>query len=63
MDPDFCHQQATFVRSLAEKADPFIKQRLLQLAEHYERRLAILKKVGAREPGGRVIDQLPPEAS
>jgi hypothetical protein len=61
MDPDFCHQQAKLVRSLAEKADPVIKRRLLQLAEHYERRLAILRKEG-RKPGSRAADQLPPEA-
>ena len=41
MDKNFCRQQAKLVRSLAEQADPFIKQRLLQLAEHYERRLSI----------------------
>ena len=44
MDRDFCNEQARLVRSLAETADPFIKRRLLQLAEHYERRLVILKK-------------------
>jgi hypothetical protein len=60
MDPDFCNQQAKLVRSLAEKADPFIKRRLLQLAEHYERRLAILKN--AREPDDGAVDQPPPEA-
>lgn len=27
------------MRSLADQADPFIKLRLLQLAQHYERRL------------------------
>jgi hypothetical protein len=41
MDKDFCRQQARLVRSLADQADPFIKRRLLQLAEHYERRLSI----------------------
>jgi hypothetical protein len=39
MDKEFCRQQARLVRSLADQADPFIKRRLLQLAEHYERRL------------------------
>jgi hypothetical protein len=29
----------TTVRSVAEKADPFIKRRLLQLAQNYERRI------------------------
>jgi hypothetical protein len=41
MDKNFCRQQAKLVRSLADQADPFIKRRLLQLAEHYERRLSI----------------------
>jgi len=42
MDKDFCSRQAKLVRSLADDADPLIKQRLLRLAEHYERRLSIL---------------------
>jgi hypothetical protein len=41
MDKDFCRQQAKLIRSLADKADPFIRRRLLHLAEHYERRLSI----------------------
>jgi len=40
MDKDFCRQQAGLIRSLAEQADSFIRRRLLQLAEHYERRLS-----------------------
>jgi len=39
MDKEFSRQQARLVRSLADQADPFIKRRLLQLAEHYEHRL------------------------
>jgi hypothetical protein len=52
MDRDFCRQQANLVRSLADQADPFIKRRLLQLAEHYERRLSISKisEAGIQEP-------------
>jgi hypothetical protein len=52
MDKDFCSQQARLVRSLADNADPLIKRRLLQLAEHYERRLSILdaRKEEVREP-------------
>jgi len=41
MDKEFYRQQARLVRTLADQADPFIKRRLLQLAEHYERRLSI----------------------
>jgi hypothetical protein len=41
MDEEFCRERAKTVRELADKADPFIKKRLLELANHYERRLAI----------------------
>lgn len=41
MDDDFCKERARTVRALAEQADPFIKKRLLQLADHYERRVVI----------------------
>ena len=53
MDPSFCREQAKLVRSLAEQADPFIKRRLLQLAEHYERRVAISH---ARDEGASTED-------
>ena len=36
---DFIEERAKLVRSLADKADPFIKRRLLALAERYEERL------------------------
>ncbi|MCP1845403.1 hypothetical protein ACVIHI_001677 [Bradyrhizobium sp. USDA 4524] len=41
MDDEFCKERARTVRALAEQADPFIKKRLLQLADHYERRVVI----------------------
>jgi hypothetical protein len=55
MDKDFCSRQAKLVRSLADDADPLIKQRLLQLAEHYERRVSILtaRNQEVREPEGK----------
>ena len=37
---DFIEERAKLVRSLADNADPFIKCRLLALAERYEERLA-----------------------
>jgi hypothetical protein len=40
----FIEERAKFVRSLAEEADPFIKIRLLKLAEHYEGRLGTPSK-------------------
>jgi hypothetical protein len=36
----FIEDRIMLVRSLAEKADPFIKPRLLALAERYERQLS-----------------------
>jgi len=48
MDDDFCRQQARTVRELADTADPIIRRRLLDLAEHYERRLAINPKAEER---------------
>ena len=36
MNEDFYKQRAQEVRDLAAKADPFIKQRLLDLAERYD---------------------------
>ena len=36
MDSSFLKQQADRCRSLAEKADPFIKRRLLALASDYD---------------------------
>jgi hypothetical protein len=41
MDTSFLKEQANRCRSLAEKADPFIKKRLLDLAGKYEARLGI----------------------
>jgi hypothetical protein len=48
MDDEFCRERARTVRALAERADPFIKRRLLQLAQHYERRIT------RPDPGGDV---------
>jgi len=48
MDDEFCKQRAKAVRELAEKADPFIKKRLLELAMHYERRVTRAKETEAR---------------
>lgn len=39
MDSEFLKQQAAHCRLLAEKADPFIKRRLLDLAVRYDARL------------------------
>jgi hypothetical protein len=36
MNDDYFRQQADRVRALAEGADPFIKKRLLDLAERYD---------------------------
>lgn len=39
LDDDFFRDHARNLRELAETADPFIKKRLLQLAQKYEQRL------------------------
>jgi hypothetical protein len=44
MDKEFCREQARLMRSLAAQADPVVQRRLLQLAEHYERRLSIARR-------------------
>jgi hypothetical protein len=36
MDGELCRQQARRARALAERADPFIKRRLLALADEYD---------------------------
>jgi hypothetical protein len=54
MDDEFCRERLRTVQDLAEKADPIIRKRLLELARHYERRLAIGAKATqgpGREPG------------
>ena len=38
MNEEFRKQHAMAVRAMAEKADPFTKQRLLELADRYDRR-------------------------
>jgi hypothetical protein len=40
MDDEFLRQRARFIRALADKADPFTKRRLMDLARNYEARLA-----------------------
>ncbi|GMP02758.1 MULTISPECIES: hypothetical protein [Bradyrhizobium] len=39
-DAKFLQEQLALIRELAEQADPYIRKRLLALAERYERRLA-----------------------
>jgi len=48
MDDEFCRQRSKAVRELADKADPFIKKRLLELAKHYERRITGAKEIEER---------------
>jgi hypothetical protein len=37
LDEQFRKQRASLVRELAERADPFVRQRLLELATSYEK--------------------------
>lgn len=39
MNEEYFKEQAKQVRSMADKADPFIKKRLLALAESYDAKL------------------------
>jgi hypothetical protein len=53
MDDDFYKERARQVRAMADKADPFIKKRLLDLANRYEhyttKRLTPLPAVPIRD--------------
>lgn len=55
MNNDFLRERARAVRAIAEKADPFTKKRLLELAERYES--------GARRPSHTPIPAPGPVAS
>ncbi len=62
MDDDFCRERLKTVRDLAEKADPFIRQRLLELAGHYERRLTGRTKIASADcrEGDKPTDESAP---
>jgi hypothetical protein len=50
---EFIKERAKLVRSLAERADPFIKVRLIMLAERYEHELWMRSRaVTAQRPVG-----------
>jgi hypothetical protein len=53
MDEEFCRERVRVVRDLADKADPFIRRRLLELARHYERRLSIARGVIESDIGSK----------
>ena len=67
MDDEFCRERARTVSALAERADPLIKKRLLQLASHYERRItrpsdirgnkAAAMSEPSRGAGGQEVEQ------
>jgi hypothetical protein len=40
VNDEFLKQPAQFIRDLADKADPFIKRRLMDLARNYDARIA-----------------------
>jgi hypothetical protein len=40
MDDEFLKQRVRLIRDLADKADPFTKRRLMDLARSYDARLA-----------------------
>jgi hypothetical protein len=51
MDQEFYRQQAQCVRDLAERADPFTRKRLLNLADSYD------AKGGSPSRASRAIDR------
>jgi hypothetical protein len=61
MDREFYRQQAQRVRDLAEKADPFTKQRLLDLAGRYDAKAGSPSK--ASKTIERPLPRTPPPAS
>ena len=54
MNEDFCKQQAQRVRDLADKADPFTKKRLLDLADKYD------VKAGKPSRASKIIERPTP---
>ena len=61
MDSEFLKQQAAHCRFLAEKADPFIKRRLLDLTVRYDVRLDLSSRAPLRTfgiPGSLLEAQL-----
>ena len=56
MDEAFMKERALHIRTLAEKADPFIKRRFLDLAASYESRLRRPSQVSMR-----LVSSQPPE--
>jgi hypothetical protein len=62
MDNEFIKQQAAHCRFLAEKADPFIKRRLLDLAVSYDAKLDLSLRGPPRTFGipGSLLEALLP---
>jgi hypothetical protein len=50
MDEGFLRDRALFIRNLADKADPFIRKRLLNLAVAYEKRAGAQAEALLRDP-------------
>ena len=64
MDNEFLAQRAAHCRFLAERADPFIKRRLLDLAVRYDARLKSSLRGPPRTfgiPGSLLEGMLPPQ--
>jgi len=55
MNEDFYKQQAQRVRDLADKADPFTKKRLLDLADKYADKYEV--KAGKPSRASRMIER------
>jgi hypothetical protein len=57
MNDDYFGEQASRVRAMADKADPFTKKRLLDLAQTYDARLGRIPRSPAKLPSVSINSQ------
>jgi hypothetical protein len=57
MNDDYFREQASRVRAMADKADPFTKKRLLDLAQTYDARLDRTPRSPAKLPSVSINSQ------
>jgi hypothetical protein len=57
MNDEFLKERARAVRSIADRADPFTKKRLLDLAESYEARIGRPFRGATRLAPPQILDQ------
>jgi hypothetical protein len=57
MNDDYFREQASRIRAMADKADPFTKKRLLDLALTYDARLCRIPRSPAKLPSVAINSQ------